>query len=373
MSAAVARAPGHIPSLDGLRGVSFLVVFAAHAGLDGSVPGGFGVTIFFFLSGYLITTLLRAEQEEHGTVSLRRFYMRRVLRIFPPFYLVLAAAAVAARMGWLPGGVGVRPLAAQALHFANYWIVLFGHDGQPAGTGVYWSLAVEEHYYLVFPLLYLAMARVVRDRRSQAMILWGLCGAMLAWRVILVVGLHASADRTYLATDARADSILFGCALALFDNPALADEPVLDTERRRLPWFLGGAALLLFTFVWRSPTFRETARYTLQGVALIPLFLVALRHPAWGPMRLLNLRPMMWLGDLSYPLYLCHHVVLEAIGVAPSLWRAAAALLASIGVAWIVHELVERPCARLRRRLERAPTTAPPAFGREPLAAERAT
>src|SRR5437016_5429614 len=79
----------YIPSLDGIRAVAFLFVFVAHAGLGNVVPGGFGVTIFFFLSGYLITTLMRREAERSGTVSLRIFYARRFLRIFPPFYLVL--------------------------------------------------------------------------------------------------------------------------------------------------------------------------------------------------------------------------------------------------------------------------------------------
>ena len=84
----------HIPSLDGLRAISFLLVFAAHSGLEHYVPGGFGVTIFFFLSGFLITTLLRAEYEKNAVISIRHFWLRRTLRILPPFYLVLAGAVL---------------------------------------------------------------------------------------------------------------------------------------------------------------------------------------------------------------------------------------------------------------------------------------
>src|ERR1700733_3228445 len=84
----------HIPSLDGIRAASFLIVFAAHAGLADLVPGGFGVTVFFFLSGYLITTLLRMEWQQSGTVSLKQFSLRRVLRILPPFYFTLLLATV---------------------------------------------------------------------------------------------------------------------------------------------------------------------------------------------------------------------------------------------------------------------------------------
>src|SRR5579862_3542962 len=82
-----ARAPFHIPSLDGLRAISFFIVFAAHAGLDRIVPGGFGVTVFFFLSGYLITTLMRMETDKSARVNLKNFYLRRALRILPPFYI----------------------------------------------------------------------------------------------------------------------------------------------------------------------------------------------------------------------------------------------------------------------------------------------
>src|SRR4051812_20527063 len=96
--AAGAHASLYIPSLDGLRAISFAVVFLAHAGVPG-MPGGFGVTVFFFLSGYLITTLLRLEVERTGTVSLRRFYLRRALRILPPFYIVLAGATALASAG----------------------------------------------------------------------------------------------------------------------------------------------------------------------------------------------------------------------------------------------------------------------------------
>src|SRR5271163_2884515 len=97
-AAKTARAPFHIPSLDGLRAVSFLIVFLAHAGVEG-FPGGFGVTVFFFLSGYLITTLMRMEADASGKVSLKHFYLRRALRILPPFYVVLVAATLLAAAG----------------------------------------------------------------------------------------------------------------------------------------------------------------------------------------------------------------------------------------------------------------------------------
>src|SRR5947209_14639069 len=103
-----------IPSLDGIRACAMLLVFAAHAGLNERVPGNFGVTVFFFLSGYLITTLMRVEFGRTGTISLRAFYLRRVLRIFPPMYLVLAGASLLTVTGLLEGSVRLDALVPQA-------------------------------------------------------------------------------------------------------------------------------------------------------------------------------------------------------------------------------------------------------------------
>src|SRR3954447_14498911 len=100
----------HIPSLDGIRAVSFAIVFVAHAGWGHIVPGGFGVTVFFFLSGYLITTLLRLEAEERGQIGMKQFYVRRVLRILPPFYTVLTLAALLTALGVLHGDLAWPPL-----------------------------------------------------------------------------------------------------------------------------------------------------------------------------------------------------------------------------------------------------------------------
>jgi peptidoglycan/LPS O-acetylase OafA/YrhL len=161
-----------IPSLDGLRAVSFLVVFAAHAGLE-VVPGGFGVTVFFFLSGYLITTLMRVEAERTGHVSLKHFYLRRALRILPPFYIVLTAATALAEIGFLGDTrPQLRPVLSQVLHFTNYWIAAHGWRGIAPGTGVYWSLAVEEHFYLLFPAVFLALSRLRLTGRQKAFYFW---------------------------------------------------------------------------------------------------------------------------------------------------------------------------------------------------------
>ena len=351
----VHKAARHIPSLDGIRAISFLLVFVAHAGLERVVPGGFGVTIFFFLSGFIITTLLRTEIESTGSLNFRHFWLRRALRILPAFYLVLMVATLAALLLYPPGTLQAAAVAAQALHVANYWTVFHGYDGVAPGTGVYWSLAVEEHFYLLFPLLYVAMHKWHLPRARQALLFWSLCAALLAWRCVLVLGMHVVSDRTYLATDTRFDSILFGCALAVWNNPAL-DRP---RTRPHLWIYLilpAAFAALLACVVYRAPAFRETWRYSIQGVALTFVFMAAIRFDHWPLFRFLNFKPVAFIGVLSYSLYLVHQVLLDAVDTllphTHPLLRALIALAASVCVAWLMWQYIEKPCARLRARLK---------------------
>src|SRR6185369_9606935 len=114
----------YIPSLDGMRGIAFLVVFVAHSMPHRILRGGFGVAIFFFLSGYLITTLLRAEAERNGSISLRDFYVRRVLRIFPPCYVTIAVVATLALCGLVYNTESYKSLFSGFLYFSNYCNIL---------------------------------------------------------------------------------------------------------------------------------------------------------------------------------------------------------------------------------------------------------
>jgi peptidoglycan/LPS O-acetylase OafA/YrhL len=361
----VARTPGHgsfhIPSLDGLRAVSFVIVFLAHAGLD-QAPGGFGVTVFFFLSGYLITTLMRIEAERTGRVSLKNFYLRRALRILPPFYIVLFVATSLGEAGFLRGKPPPQlwPVLSQVCHVSNYWIAFHGWSGIATGTGVYWSLAVEEHFYLLFPAVFLLLTRSRLTGPRKAACFWVTCAMVLLWRCALVLWLHANVDRTYVCSDTRVDSILFGCALAVWNNPVLDREGRGPVESRvwRFVLFPAGVCLLLVTFTVRSGVFRETVRYTLQGLALTPVFVASVRWPHWVIFRPLNWRPTKFVGALSYSLYLVHQAVLAAveqhsrwIGSARAPTRAIVAFVVSFGIAWTMYLLVEKPCAAVRRRL----------------------
>jgi peptidoglycan/LPS O-acetylase OafA/YrhL len=367
-AAAPTSSLGSIPSLDGIRALSFLLVFGAHAGFEHKIPGGFGVTIFFFLSGYLITTLIQHELRVSSRIDIKAFYLRRSLRILPPFYVVLALALLLPALGVIHTNLSPGAIASQLFHVSNIFFIARGHGGSVPGTGVYWSLAVEEHFYLVFPIAFAVLHRRGWTGRRIGKLFGLIAAGCLAWRVALVVGFHASTDRTYLATDTRIDSILFGCMLALFANPIATGAASVSAETQR--WMqrlrLPAIGVLLAMFVIPGDPFRETIRYTLQGLALMPVFFVAIRQPTVGLHRVLNHRALRWLGRLSYPLYLVHYVVMltmddlasrhgsDITTYAYRIGRGLLAFAVSLAIATLIHRFIEKPCARVRRRLARA-------------------
>jgi peptidoglycan/LPS O-acetylase OafA/YrhL len=297
---------------------------------------------------------MRVEYDRNAAVNLKHFWLRRALRILPPFYLVLLGATAAALLLYPPGTLSPAAVAAQALHYTNYWIIAHGSVGQPAGTGVYWSLAVEEHFYLLFPWIYVELRKLKLAPRNQAMVLWGLCALVLLWRCVLVFAFHSTENRTYMATDTRIDSILFGCALAVWNNPVV-DQTELRESRWKYLIVPGALLVLALCLLVRNAAFRETFRYSLQGAALTFLFIAAILFSSWAPFRFLNWRPLAFIGVLSYSLYLLHYAVIATIQRLCAMISPLSLALTSIGVSvalsWAIYELIEKPCARLRRRL----------------------
>ncbi len=348
----------YIPSLDGIRAVSFMLVFVAHCGLEKIIPGGLGVTIFFFLSGYLITTLLRTEADQTGRINIRDFYIRRVLRIFPPFYLTILFGVLLHLTGVLHGPIGSGVLY-QSLHLANYWTVyrkmhLLPLDGIPMGSNVMWSLAVEEHFYLLFPLLYVMLRKHFRAR-GQTILMSTLCMAILAWRCVLVYRLGYSENRTFFATDTRADSILWGCIFAIAANPML-------DAKRVLGYRLGGAfavavLLLVRTLIYRDERFRETFRYTIHGLILFPIFTAAIVYHESPMFRWLNFKWVRQFGVLSYSLYLIHYTILYVVWARVPIhpvFQGIIAFVVSLGLSMAMYRWVEKPFAKLRKRFSHA-------------------
>ncbi len=346
----------YIPSLDGIRAISFFIVFVAHAGFGEIVPGGFGVTVFFVLSGFLITTLLRMEFAKHGDIRLGSFYLRRVFRILPPLYIALLLGAVLAHFDTIRPGVPFLGTLMQCLQVSNYHQIFTRVPVILPGSGVLWSLAVEEHFYLIFPIAYLWMCRRLPVRR-QVVLLLGLCVAALAWRYTLRYAFHANALRTFMATDTRFDSILLGSIFAIIANPTLHD-PLSSRIIQRMKWMLPLAfALLIFTLVFRNDNFRETLRYTLQGMALVPIFIAAIHYQKSPVVRFLNLPVVRFLGVLSYVLYLCHFMILIRVGESIHVniyLQTIISLAFALVFATAVHYGVERPLGRIRKKLSEA-------------------
>jgi peptidoglycan/LPS O-acetylase OafA/YrhL len=348
----------HIPALDGLRAVAVMLVFIGHANLPTVVGAGTGVTVFFFLSGYLITTLLRREHAQTGRVSVRDFYLRRALRILPPMYVFLIVAMVLTATGVVAGRITWAGIAAAVLQYSNFIIVFGDSSDLIPGTGVLWSLAIEEHFYLVFPLLYVALLTRL-SRKSQGAAIAVLCAAALVWRCVLVYWLGGDYDRAYYGTDTRVDSLLGGCLLAVVANPML--DRVKVRPARSLAVVVAGG-LLVIAGEQLPGLLAATVGPTVQVIGLGIVFTAILSTPRSAIGRLLDWRPMAKLGVLSYSFYLFHALILTVVREHLGLGTAATALLAfivTLAVCQAVHMLVEQPLARVRRRLtHQRPSTA---------------
>ena len=359
----------YIPGLDGIRAIAFLLVFWAHAlpGISYYIPATLGVTIFFFLSGYLITTLLRKELEATGTIALRDFYLRRTLRIFIPLYVVYALTAAFAHFAQHESMGNWRGFFALIFYYYNYTVVLDLKAWVPLGMNVIWSLCVEEHFYLLFPLVYLALARSRITRATQTKLLVAFCLLELLWRFILIAVLHNQHLWTYYATDARLDSILWGSVLALTNNPVATsateprDRSILPSRHATLAFF-GALLLLAASLVPRSVLYKESLRYTVQVLALYIIFSFIIPNIRHRSIAWLEWKPLRYLGWISYVLYLSHDFVLNVL---TRIWPDRFALtgplafVLCIAFATLMRYALELPLQRLRARLRHGATTAP--------------
>ncbi|MDP9052691.1 MAG: acyltransferase [Acidobacteriota bacterium] len=347
------NAPGErrrIKGLDGIRAVAFLMVLGGHSGYSW-IPNGFGVTVFFFLSGYLITTLLRLEWLEKQDISIGEFYIRRTFRILPPFYIAVIFAITMAAAGLTPSSVHWKSLVVVQLFLTNYSDYLIGST-MTTGLIVLWSLAVEEHFYLIFPWAYRALLKKVSGVSRQVILFGGLCLLVLVWRTVLMIVFHADWHRVYSGTDTRVDSILYGSILAIAANPAI--DRIDYLSRRQCTWVaFAGAVILAVSIAARDEIFRQTVRYTIQGLALLPIFFFVVRYSDSALTRMLEARVLTHVGELSYSLYLVHATVLVMVqtfvGRQPLVDLALTSAI-SYPLALGIYRFVERPSHRLRNR-----------------------
>ncbi|MCS6912871.1 MAG: acyltransferase [Myxococcales bacterium] len=336
---------GHQPALDGLRGLAAGVVLLGHARLP-FLPGGYlGVDLFFVLSGFLITTLLLQEQAQTGRICLLRFYGRRALRLLPALCAVVGVSLLYGGLG--PAAVA-REMALDAagslLYVENWLRALTAHQGPLLGHT--WSLAIEEQFYLTWPLL-------VGSRRGIApLVAFALLGALASalLRAALFAG-PATVPRLYHGTDTRADALLTGCALGLaWATPAVRAH--LRAAHRLIAaaaWVATGVLGAVLLGVRADDAWLYRGGLSLLALCAAALLLCALVAPP----RLLLWPPLRWLGRISYGLYLWHYPTFQVFwlhGWLTPAGRLAAATL-SVAAAALSYYGLERPFLALKAAL----------------------
>jgi len=362
----VPAGPGYWPALDGLRAIAVLAVFLLHNGRWITVHnGGYGVEMFFVISGFLITTLLLREHARRGRVRLVRFWSRRLARLYPALVVMVATSATYAALSHrtdLPGQHRLdtapnifRSVAPAVLYLTNLFLPQHHYLGGHVHT---WSLAVEEQFYLVLPIL---LVIVLRRRHAQRILLVGVTALAVGaqvWRLCLYR--YAYVDhvvssskwwypkyvRVLVETD-RADTLLWGVLLAL----VLWYLP----SRQRLIGAIDALAPFGFVYVmwvvtigprrvfgsvyYPNLVFGAAAAIVVGGVVLQPERRLA---------RTLGLSPLVWMGRLSYSFYLWHFLIIRAFindhqfGLGPA-GVTALRLVVCLAAAWISYTVIEQP------------------------------
>jgi peptidoglycan/LPS O-acetylase OafA/YrhL len=339
----------HLPALDGMRAVAVFIVIFYHAGWP--VPGGVGVLMFFVLSGLLITWLLLDEAETWGTVSLRDFYIRRCLRIFPAFYtyavLCLVVLVVFGKR------INVPQMIAALLYVNNYYQAIYG-DPSTAFSHT-WSLGIEEQFYLLWPA---TMVVFSRDRHRLAK---GLAVAIVVvWvhRLALVLFFHVDQGYIYEAFDTRADSLLIGCLLAVMLRGGMLAS-LFNHACASVAWPLLTLALLVASMVAElrmGSSYRDTIGLPLDALLVAVLIpqMISFRDRWVGCW--LNWRLMRTLGLLSYSLYLYQQITVEPaqrLAARLGLPEIVVVIAVVVTFAGASYHLVERPALRLKEHFSR--------------------
>ena len=341
-----------LPGLDGLRAVAVILVFLAHyyhGSAQGALfervayHGGFGVIIFFVLSGYLITHLLLVEESSQGTISIPLFYARRALRILPPLVVFLCFLFAASKAGAVH--VPAIDFAAGMLFFRNF----AGHSRE---TGHLWTLAIEEQFYLAWPLILVFL----RHRRARLLFCLAIVVGSPFWRVLVSKISGGGAAVNHHRTDLTLDPLVAGALLAL----------LLSEERWRRfltrGWVRSGwvatAALIVLGVVQLSGWFETRVFHPFQlsvSIFCVGVIINCLVHfPMTRLAAIFEIGAIAWVGRLSYSLYLWQQLFAPRIpGIEPRWFREFPINLGfGIGLAILSYYLVEQPLLKYRHRLK---------------------
>lgn len=300
-----------LAALDGLRALAVLLVIGYHAAPEW-VPGGYvGVDVFFVLSGFLITALLLSELRRDGRVRLRRFWVRRLRRLAPALVVMVAATSALTLAVGHETAAGLRSQMLGALTWTSNWVQIhegwsYADEGIPPLLNHLWSLAIEEQFYIAWPLLFVVLMTLTGRRATR---LTTLALAVASAALLAVWYLLSSPTRAYLGLDSHAFGLLLGAFIALGATPHLLTEEKVASKQQRLRFGVAGAAGLLALLVFAAVAdWADSATY-LGGLVVANVAaaaaVIAAANPT-GPAKMLSWAPLRWLGERSYGLYLWH-------------------------------------------------------------------
>lgn len=350
----------HIPALDGLRGIAVLMVMFYHLdflfpALHRFVKGGFlGVDVFFVLSGFLITSILIKEYEKDGQINLKNFYLRRFFRLVPAFWVFLICLYFF--------GSYILPQDEAFAIYNNYnFFFAFSYlmnwqsaisEGLTGNLNHAWSLAIEEQFYIIWSLvLFKAFAE---NRERKQIFLWTclMILGLIAWRIFRVF-IGTNTDILYYSTDTRIDALLIGCIAAMIYSWQLLPKKVYASWQFTLITLtaLATALLILFSFSHNDfSLYCGTISVFSMTIAGLILWLITRERSIFKT--LLELRPLRWLGQISYGLYLWHYAFYE-FGK-KTFASVPLQIIVGIGLALIVSTvsfyLIERPFLKLKSK-----------------------
>ena len=361
----MSRRLGYLPALDGLRAIAVTSVLLYHLDVGWAKGGFLGVDLFFVISGFLITTLLLRERDDTGRIGLGSFWTRRFKRLVPPLVVMTVVTIAAMRLWGLPQQLAsVRWDAAAALAYVANWRFVFADQSYfesllgPSPLLHTWSLAVEEQWYLLWPLaMVMLTALAARRRRGNALALAIVVGAAIASAVWMsMVYVAADPSRAYFGTDTRAQQLLIGAALAWLVQ--------LEPQLTRFAEQTKGAAVVvaaLVLYLVVAALTPDDAAWLYHGGFLAVSALCALlvlgtaTENVARPLRWLTWTPLLWIGVRSYGIYLWHWPVIVFVGEPMGLDLPRVPLIIlqvaiTLALADLTHRFVERPVRRSRWR-----------------------